>query len=313
MNRRLAVGVAGLASVIFCFSIANAQIQPRLSAYTGRNAAGYLGPLVDAVGTTLNSGVYHSAFVPKRGIYASLELRGMAVFFGSDSRTFLGTTEGDFTPERTVVVPTAVGDRRAVSVEGDANTVFWFPGGFDVDNLPVGVPQLRVGAWRGTEAVIRYLFFDTGRSELGDLRLHGIGARHGISQYLSDGFPADLAVGVLWQRVSLGDNERGEDLIASEALSVGVQASRTFGAFTPYAGIGLDWFSLDVSFDTEVFGSTETIDLSFDSNADSHITFGFSYSLSFLSAYGEYNLAKQNALSMGLAFQYTSFKRSVDQ
>jgi hypothetical protein len=106
----------------------------------------------------------------------------------------------------------------------------------------------------------------------------------------------------------LGNNQQGDDLIASDAYSVGLQASRGFGSFTPYAGLALDWFSMDVVYE---FTSDETIELQFDQAADVHVTLGFSYNLSFTDVYGEYNLANQNALSLGLAFQYTSSDRSV--
>jgi hypothetical protein len=223
----------------------------------------------------------------------------------------VATTEGDFTPVQSTVVPTVIGSTDAVYVEGDAGTEFAFPGGFDVDNFPFAAPQLRVGSWHGTEAVFRYLIFDTGDVILGDLHLFGLGARHNVSQYLGDSFPADVAVAGLWQRTSLGTNENGDDLIASDSYSVGLQASREFGNLTPYAGIALDWFSLDVDYVYSFFGEDETIALSFDDNADVHYTLGVTYSLAFLNAFGEYNLANQNALSVGLAFQYTSSDRSV--
>lgn len=311
MDFRVAVGLAGLTPLAFCVSVASAQIEDQLQAYTGRNAAGYLGPLVEAIGTDLNSGLFHSAKIPKDGFHASLELTAMTVFFGADSRVFRATTEGDFSPEQSTLAPTVIGPTQSVSLPGDAGTLYAFPGGFDVDNLPFAVPQLRISSWHGTEAVLRYLIFDTGNADLGELNLYGLGARHSLSQYLGDGFPADLALAVLWQNVSLGNNQQGGHLMTSNAYSVGLQASRTFGDLTPYTGLALDWCSLDVTYEYSFFNQTDTIDLSLDSGTDIHFTFGFSYSLAFVDAFGEYNLANQNALSVGLAFQYTSSDRSV--
>jgi hypothetical protein len=188
------------------------------------------------------------------------------------------------------------------------STEYAFPGGFDVDNLPFGAPQLRIGAWHGTEAVVRLLFFDTGHADLGDLSLYGLGVRHNLSQYYGEGFPVDMAVSAAWQSVSFGSNRQGDDLISSDAYSVGVQASKTMGPATPYAGLALDWFSMDVVYE---YLSDEKIELNLSNDADVHMTLGFSYSLAFANLYGEYNLANQSALSLGLAFQYTSSDRSV--
>jgi hypothetical protein len=310
VDRYILVGLTGLALLVLYANIASAQIQEQLQAYAGRNASGYLGPLVEALGTDLNSGLFHSAHIPRDGFHVGFELALTTVFFGDDDRTFMATTEGDFAPEQSLVAPTVVGPTNIVFAKGDANTKFLFPGGFDVDNFPFAVPQLRVGSWHGTEAVLRFLVFDTGHADLGDLSVYGFGARHSISQYFGDRFPADLALGVLWQSVSLGDNFLGDDLMASDAYSVGVNASRAFGDMTTYTGLAIDWYSMDVTYG---FSSDpdDIIELSLESDSAVHFTFGFSYSLAFVDAYGEYNLANQNALSVGLAFQYTSSDRSV--
>lgn len=308
MERLFVVGLAGLVPLAVSVSVSSAQIEDQLRAYTGRNGAGYLGPLVEALGSDINSSHFHTAHIPTDGFYVGLELTFSAVFFGEDSRTFMATTEGDFTPQQTVEVPTVVGSTDAVLVSGEAGTRFAFPGGFDVDNLPFAAPQLRIGSWHGTEAVFRLLLYDTGDTYLGDLSIYGAGLRHNVSRYLREDFPVDLALGFLWQSVSLSNDQQGEDLIASDAYSVGLHASHAFGGFTPYAGVAVDWFSMDTTYR---FSPTETIRLSFDNSADVHMTLGFSYSVAFTNVYGEYSLANQNALSLGLAFQYTSSDRSV--
>lgn len=306
----MVVGLVGLAPLAIYVSVASAQIEQQLRSYTGRNAAGYLGPLVEALGTDLNSGLFHTANIPTDGFYVGFELPLTTVFFGEDSRTFIATTEGNFSPETSTRAPTVIGSTRSVSVPGDVpGTSFAFPGGFDVDNFPFAAPQLRIGSWRGTEAVLRLLFFDTGNSDLGDLSLYGLGIRHNLSQYFGEAFPVDVAMGASWQSVSLGKNESGDHLIASDAYSVGAQASRRVGPVTPYLGIAVDWFSMDVTYVSS--SSDETVALTFDPGADVHTTLGFSYSLTFMNVYGEYNLANQNALTVGLAFQYTSSDRSV--
>lgn len=306
MVRRVAFAIAGLVP-LFLASAATAQLEEQLESYTGRNASGYFGPVVEALGTNLNSGFFHSAHVPEDGFHVSLEFAFTTAFFGDDSRYFRATTEGGFTPEQSEVVPTVVGPTESVWLIGDAGTSFAFPGGFDVDNFPIVVPQLRVGSWRGTEAVVRLLAFDLNDQFIRDVNLVGFGIRHSLSRYFIDSPPADLAVAAWWQRASIGRDDQSDDLVSCEAYSVSLQGSKTFGSVTPYGAVAVDWFTLDLRYDVpSVLSEDDIIELSFDTGAEVHYTFGFAYSFAFVDAFGEYDLSNQNALSVGLAFHYSS-------
>jgi hypothetical protein len=261
---------------------------------------------VDAFAADLNAGLFHSARIPANGLHISLEIRGMSVFFNDKDQTFLATTENGFRPEQTVAAPTVVGSKRAVILRGDSNTEFAFPGGFDIGSFALAVPQLRIGSLYGTEAVLRYLFYDTGNADLGDLDLYGVGVRHSISQYLGPAFPVDLAMSFFWQDVSLGKNVAGGDLIDAKAMSVGIHASRRFWNLQPFdlqpfAGLTYDTFALDVSYETNSSG--DTIDLEFDTESHLHLTLGLSLGFRFVDVYGEYNVSVQNAFSIGLGFR----------
>ena len=63
---------------------------------------------------------------------------------------------------------TVIGDPRAVFVSGNASTLYAFPGGFDVNNFYMSCPQVRVGSWKGTEAVGRLIFYNTGDKGIPD-------------------------------------------------------------------------------------------------------------------------------------------------
>ncbi|MFH1754567.1 MAG: DUF6588 family protein, partial [Candidatus Latescibacterota bacterium] len=187
---------------------AQLTLDQQLSAYTGKNGSAYVAPLVDAFSANLNAGMIFSAYVPRAGIRLSLEFRSMSVFFSDEDKTFLATTEGDFRPEQTVKVPTVVGPNGAVYVEGETNTSFAFPGGFDLDSFSFAVPQLRVGAVFGTEVVIRYFAFNPGDVGFGALNLYGFGLQHSVSQHIGKRIPVEVAAGLFWQRFSMGRNER---------------------------------------------------------------------------------------------------------
>jgi hypothetical protein len=288
------------ALILFLASPISAQVGNQLSAYTGRNASGYLGPVVKASGADLSAGLFHSARIPQRGLQVSLEIAFMSARFSEADRTFRAVTEDGFQPEQAADAPTIIGDREAVSVEGAAGTRFWFPGGFDLASLDFAAPQLRIGSFHGTEALIRFGFYP-GSEDLGDLNLYGAGFRHSVSQYI-DNCPVDIAVGAFWQRFSLGDNERGGDLVLAEDWTVGFQTSKRVSWLEPYVGVAYNDYGVDVSY--EGTDPADVIDLSLDSNSHFQMTLGLSVNVSFLVVHGEYNSGGQDAFALGLAVGY---------
>jgi hypothetical protein len=298
-------GILACAPLVLCTATpASAQLEDQLSAYTGVNATGYMKPLVDAFGADLNDGLFHSAHIPAVGLHVSVEMRLMSVHFADEDRTFQGTTEGGFTPQQTVTAPTVIGSGDAVTVSGTSGTSFSFPGGFDLSSFAFAAPQVRVGSVMGTEAIVRYFAIDTGDSELGDLSLFGFGARHSVSQYLGPVFPVDLAVGFFYQSFKLGENDRGGDLVSSDALSFGVQGSKSFGVLEPYGGISYDSHKMKVEYDSDASGTPESIDLEFETDRTLHLTVGLAANFSFVSAHGDFNIADKSSYSVGLAFGF---------
>lgn len=275
-----------------------AQLADQLASYTGRNASGYFEPLIDAFAGDLYAGMYHTARVPKDGLHVSLEMVVMSARFSDGDKTFMATTESGFRPEQSVEAPTVVGSRRAVRVEGDSGTSFAFPGGFDLNSFEFAIPQLRLGSIRGTEATIRFGLIRLGDSEFGDMTLYGFGARHSVSQYFGE-LPVEIAAGAFWQHFTLGENERGGDLVSAEAWTVGIQASRCFAWLEPYVGIAYDDFGLDLSYEGD--SPDDTIQMSLESEEHYHVTFGLSVNVMFAAVHGEYSIGGQEVFALGLA------------
>jgi hypothetical protein len=291
------IGCVLFALLLAAPALGQSQIEDQLSAYTGANAEGYLTPLAEAFGADLNSGLYHSAAIATEGFSVSIEIQMMAVLFVDEDKTFTATTEGGFTPEQTATAPTAVGSGEVVVVDGDAGSAFAFPGGLDLSSFALAAPQARIGIQGGTEALLRWVpAYDI--EDVGEIGLLGIGVRHNVSQYFV-GLPVEVAAGVFWQSFSLG-----EDFIDATAMSYGIQASKNFGLIEPYAGLAMDTFSMDVTYDTEVEGETEAVDLSFDTDSAFHITLGANLNLGFLTANAEYNIANQNGFAAGIGFGF---------
>jgi hypothetical protein len=302
MRTRQAARRAGLLilvpSLFLVLSVAlpaRAQIEANLSAYTGPNAEGYLNPLKDAVGAALNSGAFRTANIPLNSFHLNVEVKTMVVKFGSSDKTFTAHTEAGFMPAQDAVAPTVIGSTQAVVVPGQSGTATVFPGGLDVKSVGLAVPQITVGNVYGTQALARYVAFNTGDTEIGDLKLWGVGLRHSISQYLHEP-PVDLAVGALYQKFKLGNK-----LIDSDALTIGVQASRQFSVVEPYVGLGYDSFKMKVKYESKATQPPTSLDVDFGNKSSVHFTGGVGLNLWMAHLYGEVNLSSQTSFLLGLS------------
>jgi len=279
---------------------AAAQIEDQVSVYTGDNAKSYLEPLSEAIGADLTSAVWTSAYIPPDdGFHLCFETRVVGMIFGDDMRTFMATTEAGFSPETTEEVSTVIGDGDAIVIPGEAGTSFAFPGGFDVNSFTLAVPQVRIGAYKGTEVLIRFFALNQGDIEVGDISLYGFGVHHSISQYLAPDFPVDLAAGIFYQKLKVGD-----DLMDATAYSFGVQGSKRYPAgfaiVEPYASLAVDMFSMDVSY----MGESQTVNLEYDTDTSLDFTVGLNLHASFLSLNGEYSISGQNTFAFGLGLGF---------
>jgi hypothetical protein len=286
---------------------ASAQLNDQLKAYTGVNAEGYLEPLANAFGAALNDGFFYSAYIPESSLRISLEFPIMGVIFGDDDRTFNAVPEGGFEPDDAVEAPTIVGAGEAKEITGPGGS-YAFPGGFDLNSFGLVVPQLRVGGVRGTEAVIRWFAIDPDTdAEIGKISLYGFGLRHSVSQYFDD-LPLEVAAGFMWQSFTAGENDKGDDLISTDAFSFGVQGSKPFDAgfitLEPFAGLSFDTFSMNVDYQGE---DDVDIELDFETDTTVHLTVGAGISLPVAHVHGAWNFASQNSFNFGIALGNIGF------
>ena len=268
-------------------------ISDNLSAYTGINAQGYLSPLKEAVGQSLNSGLYNSAHIPPSGTYFRLELKGMLVSYEDEDRSFQATSEDFFPGNQTVDAPTIVGDTDgAVITDPGTGATFHLPGGLDIDRLALAVPQLTVGSVYGFEATVRYFGADIGDTDIGNIYLLGGGLRYAISPLIKA--PFDIAATVFYQKFKLGD-----DFMDSDALSYGLQVGRSMPMLDVYGGVGMDRYKLAVTYDSDAApGGRAEIELPAEN--DFHLALGATVHLGFLHLNGEYNHAARSSFAFGV-------------
>jgi hypothetical protein len=284
-----------LSTSLFAPVVTKAQIASNLSAYTGQNVKGYLQPLEEGFGSLLNTGAFRSAHIPRSGFNINLEVKTMALKFNDSDRTFTATTEEGFYPEVQVEAPTVIGGTAAVEVPGTGGTTAALPGGLDIKSMAMAAPQLTIGSIMGTQAVLRFFSLNSGDTEIGDVKLFGLGARHSISQYLPN-FPIDLAAGLLWQHFKMGSK-----LIDANALTAGVQASRRFSLLEPYAGLSLDRFSMKTEYTSKEAEPPTKFKVDFDPKTTGRFTAGLGLNLLVVHLQGEIDLSSRTSYLLGLS------------
>lgn len=300
--RRYVAGAVASALVLLLAFPAASQIEDQISVYTGENAEGYLNPFSDAVGATLNSGFFRSAYLPTSGFHIGIEVLLMGLYFENDEKMFDATTEGSFQPVTTRSVPTVVGDGEAVIIPGSAGTGYVFPGGLSLNSFAMLAPQLRISSLRGTEFVGRYGRVNSGDAEVGDITLYGFGLRHNISQYFNDEFPVDISAGGIYQKFTAGENSEGNDLMDSDLLSIGANVSKRFpigfATLEPYTALSYDSYQMTLEYTSDTAGQ-QTVD--FDRVNTAHWTLGANFNLLYANIYAEYHIAKLQSFGVGLA------------
>ena len=294
-GRFLGTALGLLAAAILAVP-AYADLSDNLGALTGANAKGYLGPLPEALSATLNSGVFQTGNVPKNTFNFSFGARVMGIHFSDDDRTYTPTAPEGFTPTETVSAPTVIGDTHAVAQGGQGGTTLYHPGGFDLSNFAIAVPQVSIGSLFGTRAVVRWISVDLGDSELGKLDYVGYGAQHSLSQYLP-GFPVDLAAGFFAQSLKIGDDK----LVKADAIHFDVTASKRVAFLEPWASLGWDTLDMEANY-TSTSTPGDAIHVKFDKKSNAHLTLGAQALLGFARLSASYDVAAQTGATLGLAF-----------
>jgi hypothetical protein len=279
----------------FCISLLTLSLHAQdfedfVSKYTGANGEGFMQPLANAFGANLNSGWFHNAYIMDNGFQLYLGLTAMSAVIPQSSKTFTATTEGFFNPVQTVKAPTIFGSSESTVIQGDGGTAYAFPGGLDMDNLPLAVPNLALGSIWGTNVSLRWAAYDLGE-DIGEISLFGWGIRHKIDQYIPVQ-PVNMALGFYMQQFTLGDWVDADGWLAS------LQASYQLRFVTLYSYLGFERSNLDVQYTYEADDS----EIAFDLKGDNSLRFalGLTVNLGPLKVHGDYNMAKQSLFTLGV-------------
>jgi uncharacterized protein DUF6588 len=295
-TRRSMLQILSLVCALILFgSAGRAQdpFQDAVKQLSSDNVTGYLQPFVNGLGANLNTGFYNTAQIGDMGVQIRFTIIGMGTLVGDAEKVYSAIPPKPF-PQSGVQTATLFGGAGTV-VDGPGGTQYQFQSGeVKTSFIPLGVPQLTIGNIFGTQASVRYVPLPS----IGDFpktTLFGIGVRHSISRYIPE-FPADLAAGISYDKVTVGD------IIDAHGLAFGAQISKSFSVVTVYGGLQYESSSLTVNYTYTGSSPPSTVNLDIDGENKFRVTGGLNLDLVILHLNADVNLGKVTVFSGGIGF-----------
>lgn len=210
------------------FAHSQSSIKELIDSYVDQNAAPFLQPVND-----LSTGAFHTGlweFSPGGDkFFVRLKIQGMISVPTDDMRTFTGVTTGDFHPQRTVTASTIIGEKNNIILFDSTGNVYAFPGGYDLQQVVSGAPQITIGGVLNTEVSGRFLSI-TFDNEIGRTSLAGFGVRHELTGWLEKS-PVDFSVGYFYHHL------KAENYLDGEYHLISAQLGKTGQIFSGHIGL----------------------------------------------------------------------------
>jgi hypothetical protein len=258
-GRRAAWGLAALAVLVTVpVTTASAEdLEDLLTGVSSKYAQAYLAPFTHSFGPNLNSGVYHTAAIPKSRFTLDFGLKVTATHLTAGDQSFqtvlavddLGVYNADFAGQSGNIVmsgPTIFGDTETKgTITGYANGVQVFSedaieGLVKTRYSPMAIPQASVGGVYGLRATVRWLpEIDLG--DYGKTKVFGYGLQWNANS-LRPNLPVDVMIGFFRQSVDIGT------LIATDANSMFVAASKNWSVLTLYGGYAIENSEMTIAY-----------------------------------------------------------------
>ncbi|MBI3193475.1 MAG: hypothetical protein HYZ34_03285 [Ignavibacteriae bacterium] len=297
-------------AMVFIASMVIAQsIEEKLQKFGEGYAKGYLSPMFDAFGASLNSGWYSTANVDD-GLSLFIGAKLMYLPIPDDGKKFSITSPYDGVLQE---VPTAFGEEQEITIsntgypDGPPNPPIptpspdKYPKGMNLGFVPMAMPHISIGNIYGTRVMIRY-FPKTNVGDFGDFEMLGLGAQHSISKHLPSELPVDLAGMIAYQNLKLGT------FFDATAFTFGAQASKSFSILDVYAGLAWETSSMSIGYDAKFTdpanptGPPITKRIGFDAEGKNtvRLTGGIGLHLFIFKITADYSLAAQSAATLGI-------------
>lgn len=316
MSRTIRPFLMLLALVALVLPTAAEDLEELLTQVGEEYAQGYVAPLIHTFGANQNSALYHTANIPNTRLSFSVGLKVMGTSLNEDDQTFRTVFNDvdleNFLPDDNpyygatgdVVMsgPTVFGD------EDNAGTMTAYVNGLPVYQIetitglvdtkwvPLAAPQLDVGGVAGLRASLRWMpSMDLG--DYGESNYLGYGLSWSPGFLLKKPLPVDVMVGFFTQQIDVGD------IVETEATSIYLAASRSFGPVVGYAGVAKESSSMDVAYTFEDPALADPVDVSFsvDGEMESRFTLGATLDTP-IKLNAEMNMGKLTVFSAGIMF-----------
>lgn len=280
----------------------------------------YVQPLVDAMGTDVNSNFFYTANVPFNSkkpaeFNIGIRLRVMNTFLSSKDQVFdydyadTGIVNGVPVEGTYSVVnaPTVIGDKQPAVARFTYNGVYYpdndievIGGVFKTTSVPLVIPEITFGTVYATDASI-ILLPTIDITDLGKFRMFGFTLRHNFSHYVENS-PVDYSLMVGYQKMSLTE-DNDNDLWKSSSYFINGQLSKTFaGLFTPYIAVQYEQFKADISYNYTDNGENIPVTFSADGATNFRGVLGATVKTGFFAFNLDANLGAKFALSCAFNF-----------
>ncbi len=299
--KRTAIIVVFIFTSFFCSL--SASVDEVLSFMSKKNVEGYLQPLVTSLGVGLNSGMYHTAAVPEN-FSSGFSVRALMILVPEDQKSFTPYLPAGYSSGSTSTVyggdpGYAYGEDGFVS----------YPGGFSIDYLPMGFPQIMLG-WKGTELTAKFIPAQEIGKDREEFYFYSFALKHEVTRYFKNiPFNGSVQLGIGKMKFS--------DQLDFNNFVVNCIASRKFGMFTLYGGIGFQNTSVDAEY--SITGDPDNADpelreakdvsLTIEGENSIGITAGTSFRIGFLVLNADYTYNSQSVISTGMSFEFYNFKK----
>jgi hypothetical protein len=286
-----------LAGLLFASSLLLAQnpFEDAIKQLSSDNVKGYLQPFINGVGANLNSGLYNTAEIGESGVHFRLTIVAMGTMIGDAEKTYNATPPSPFS-QTPVPTATVYGGQGTV-VPGPLNSGIQYQfqnGQVKTSIIPLAAPQLTIGTFFGTQAILRYVPIPSVH-DFPKVTLFGIGAQHSLNRYLS-GLPVDLSAGLFYQSLTVGD------IIDVKTFNLGAQASKSWALFTLYGGAQYETSSMNLTYTYTGSSERPTISVDFTGENKFRATAGLGINLVILHLNADISVGKVTVASAGIGF-----------
>ena len=267
---------------------AQSVLQEYIEQIVGDNVENYMQPFATALGTAVNTGLYHTA-----------KIHGIPGFDVGVSVMFIPIPDEALTYKAPYLLSTRTDSLDASTVFGPTNSIDAYPAGLDIGGVPFGVLHFSVGLPMGTELNLRYLpSFET-NDDIPKIDLFGFGLSHSLDQYFPAPIPLlpQLSAGFMYQTFSV------ENLIESTHTAFNLRLSKSVPMLTVYVGTQFESSKMDLTYKVGGLGNDIIVKL----EGENGVRFmgGFRFTVfPLLGINAEFSKGEYSSINIGLNFSF---------